>query len=565
MKEQLITVRLPNGKVMRDVPISTPKWEVLRRAIKAGIYTPDDAPEQPYSPTDPDRIVENTLAGIGRGMHGKWLGTQQALDEVTGIGDGAELQAAIDERKIRDKPLTDTTAGAVGDFIGSTVPDLLIPGGAQYKTAAAIGGATGFLDPVASDESRIWNTVLAGGGGALGKGVADFAGRAIQPIKEKVSEATQRLLQRATAEGIPTSAADKTGSRFLRVLDSVIDNYPIAGGRNVKAKEAQREAWTAALFRKIGLDDTTKAIDASASTLNAAHKKLGDDYDELLGKYDIDVETEGALNKLIEIEEKINKFTPSSSKQPFEIALDMFDNAKKISGLELQRINSTIRKRIKAAKVRGDANEREILGGVQDLLRQLYADVASPEDVARLARTDARYSMLKSVEKATSNGQVSPKKLFNILEREFSDIMKRGAGDQDFADLARIGKEFVAETVPDSGTAQRTMVQNVLGGGASAGTAAAAVVNPLLGLKLAALASMPIAAQRAVRGPSQKFFTEGLLRNRPLVSSLPNLTNVRRMGSLLAPRAGGELGARAAEIGVPDIMPAFQSLLASEE
>jgi hypothetical protein len=151
---------------------------------------------------------------------------------------------------------------------------------------------------------------------------------------------------------------------------------------------------------------------------------------------------------------------------------------------------------------------------LKDAMKQAWEESADPADVAALAQTDKRYAVLKSIEKSTTDGKVSPKKFFNEMERRLPSVMKYGRGDQDVADLARIGRRFVADNVPNSGTSQREMVRSMLGQGGS-GAAAFALLSGALPPAAIAQAAMglatPIAAQRAMWGPSQRYLTQGLL------------------------------------------------------
>lgn len=502
----------------QDAPVVSAKWQ--------------DAPlaeEDEYSPTG--SFTENALAGAGKAMVDMARGAQQ----VAGFGDQAALQTRIDESKRLDAPLMGTGGGLAGNVLGSvaaTLPTIAIPGANTLTGASLLGATMGALQPVESGGSRGENIAYGTAGGFAGQSAGNVIGRALRPVRHALGEADQGLLALATREGIPTSAANKTGSKWLATLDSVLDNFPLAGDRNIAAKANQHAKWTAALLTRAGLDG---AEEASPSALMAARSALKDSYDDILGRNtSVRLDHPEVMAALDEAQKRINDFTPGAAKSALKKALALVKKGE-ISGDEYKAVFATVRDQADDAfkgKGGGSTSLGRVLEKVRDSMKIAWEKSASPEDVAALAQTDKRFAVLKAIEKSTKDGKVSPKLFFNEMERRVPEIMKYGAGDQDVANIARIGKRFVAESIPDSGTAQRQQMQNFLGGSVGGGATVglltgaippAAVAHAALGL------ATPLAAQRAMWGPTQRYLTKGLL-------SLPEPVSRGLMG---VSRAGG--------------------------
>ncbi|HWY26260.1 MAG TPA: hypothetical protein VNX47_15150 [Nevskia sp.] len=109
------------------------------------------------------QTTTRVLAGAGKA----------ATDLARGAGQwlGLESREDVAESRKRDAPLMATTAGKVGDIAGSAAfaaPAMLIPGAQGPAGAAAVGAATGALQPSTSTEETAENIGLGGTFGAAG-------------------------------------------------------------------------------------------------------------------------------------------------------------------------------------------------------------------------------------------------------------------------------------------------------------------------------------------------------------------------------------------------------------
>jgi hypothetical protein len=130
-----------------------------------------------------------------------------------------------------------------------------------------------------------------------------------------------------------------------------------------------------------------------------------------------------------------------------------------------------------------------------------------------------QYSALKSISKAMASagsgateGNIPPAQLASSIRQAMgTDQYSRGAGDLN--DLARVGKQFLQPKTPNSGTAQRNFMQNVLTGGGGIG-AYLLTHDPMLAVGGAAAgAAAPAVASRIYNSrPVAAYLTNNLVK-----------------------------------------------------
>lgn len=243
--------------------------------------------------TDPTGSTwENIAAGARKAVADTGRGFRQ-LGSYVGLGDRKAIQQEIDDAKRLDAPLMNTGGGITGNVIGH-VGMALIPGMAakvaamlpQLARAApglniaadallapktipgalALGGAQGFVQPTAGDESRAANTALGAVGSAtiptaiaaakVGKSlVAPFthagqerlAGRALERFASNANTITSPPNAGPLVPGARPTLAEATGDIGLADLQRVLANNPEAKLPLVERQLANRAARETAL------------------------------------------------------------------------------------------------------------------------------------------------------------------------------------------------------------------------------------------------------------------------------------------------------------------------------
>lgn len=168
---------------------------------------------QRADPTDGMSGVDRFRAGMGKAFADLGRGVGQYV----GLTDRADVAEA---RKL-DRPLMNTGAGLAGNITGNVaalLPTALVPGANTYTGAAAIGAATGALQPSESGSETLKNTLL-GGAAAPATIAAVRGGQALyQGAKGLVEPFTKAGQDRIAAEVLrrsatnPAKAVERAGS-----------------------------------------------------------------------------------------------------------------------------------------------------------------------------------------------------------------------------------------------------------------------------------------------------------------------------------------------------------------
>lgn len=179
----------------------------LQMLAKAPAKQPD------YNPTDDMSGFDRFAAGAGKFL----------TDQARGIGQrvGLVSDANVAESRSRDAALMKTTGGQAGNLFGAMatfLPTAMIPGANTLTGAAAIGAATGFLQPSLSTKESITNTALGGlaapaamglvrGGQAVSQGAKGLLEPLTKGGQERIA---QRVLQSSATD--PVKAAQFASS-----------------------------------------------------------------------------------------------------------------------------------------------------------------------------------------------------------------------------------------------------------------------------------------------------------------------------------------------------------------
>lgn len=188
-----ISVELPNGVVIDDVPLGTSKTELMRKAVNAGLATYQDFAEK-LDPTAGMGFGDKLLAGAGKAFTDVYRGAQQL---AAGDQDAPALQAQIDEAARLDKPLMNTGAGIAGNVLGNAAPAALlafVPGANTVAGSAALGGLTSALQPVETGGSRASNAIVGTALGGAGQVLGNVAPNALRAIAAPFTESGRQRI-----------------------------------------------------------------------------------------------------------------------------------------------------------------------------------------------------------------------------------------------------------------------------------------------------------------------------------------------------------------------------------
>lgn len=462
----------------------------------------DNLNAQTLSPVS-DSAIENARAAAGKFFADMWRGGKQ----LVGKGD----QQEIDDAKRLDKPLMSTKAGMAG-YVGAGLPvaalTTAIPGANTYTGSALVGAGMNALAPVATGESRLENAGIGALGGIAGQGIANGIGRAIRPVQAELPPTLSGLAKTAEAQGIPLNIAQKTGSKPLQIINSVLDNLPFTADRQAADKLAQRSAFNRAVLRQAGESSDV----ATPEVLGAAKSRIGGAFEDLSKRNTVAL-GDDFVNALAKIESGSNVFTKPAVRDTVDKALELAAQGN-ISGQTYQKVRSTLGKQAKDAFNSGNSEVGQALKTVQKALDDAATASVAPADKAAWSEARKQYAALKAIEKAAAPtsadavaGNISPAKLASAIGDK--NAMIYGVGDQTLPDLARIGQAFIKDQIPNSGTAQRQFYQQLM-------------TNPFAAIPgVMGGASVPLQAfMRSKAG--QSYLSQGLLGDGPIVNAIGN-------------------------------------------
>lgn len=449
-KDGIVIRGIPDGIAPDDPSV---KAKVANARFQRAASNPDYA-----------KAGEMALQGAS-GLDKFRAGAGKAITDLArGVGQltGMVPTSEITENKQRDAALMSTGAGMAGNIAGNVaaaLPTMAIPGVNTVAGAGAVGGALGALAPVAEGESRGINVALGAAGGAGGQMLGTAAGRLIRPVRSQLGPEASRLAGAAQQRGIPLDAADMTGSRPLTVLRDVMANMPLTADRQMAQQAAKQTAFNRAVSGTYGAADDV----ITPQSLTAARDRIGQQFTDLSQRNTLQA-NQGLLNSLANIESEVSRNAPSDVarvvKNNIDDVLSKVQPGDVISGRAYRELDSKIG-RLSRNSASGDV--RNYLGQVRDALRTAMDQSIGEADRQAWKEARKQYANLMTVAPLAARnetGDVSGRALLNRVMQQNRTNTFSGGGD--LGELGRIGRAFVAEQTPNSGTAQRLFYQRFL-------------------------------------------------------------------------------------------------------
>lgn len=447
---------------------------------------------------------------------------------------------------------------------GAAAP--VLSGGRAAAQNAAIGAAQGGLYGFNEGEGGLPQRMTeAGQGAALGgvlgaaiPAVAGGIGRAVSPVRSQLTPEKARLAEVAAAEGIDLTPGQLTGSQPLQTMESVFSTLPWTAGPQREIQDAQRRQFNRAVLARAGID----ADSASPEVISQAKTRLGSVFNDLSSRNAVQADAQ-LMDDLARAEaEYARNLTPDqraivdayvtdirsrmapvmsefrdTQTHPGTTILRDVEGPGFMLGEDYQKARSAIGRR---AKESTDPSLSYALKSIRTALDDAASRSVSPEDAASWDAVRRQYGNFKAIERAMKSstgqaieGNIPPTAFLQAVQQQ-TGAPRYAAGAGDLNDLARVGAAFVREQVPNSGTAQRTMMQNLLTGGALTGGGAAMMVDPVTASITAALGlGGPRLAQTVYNSDMGRRY----LTNQALDAAIPPATR-RSLARLLAQGSG---------------------------
>lgn len=362
------------------------------------------------------------------------------------------------EARRRDAYLTGDYAGTVGRFVGDAGL-LAAPAGSIGRLSGAkalagnvgLGAAYAGAQPVVQGESRATNAALGGAFGGAGYGLSQTVGAIGRNAMRAVPQDVRAMARRANDLGIPVHAGQVSQSPTAKVAASAGKYLPFSG--YASAARRQQEAVNRAVSKTFG-EDAPKLTD---DVMHRARQKLSKQFEEIYDRNAVPIDERGA-RRLLEIERSASRRLTNDETQVLRNQLDdILDNAEDgvLTGQKYQAVRTALRK--------AEGNDK--LGMAVRELRQALDDVAAgavgQEDAAALKALRSQWANFRTVEQALkqvagAGGDIRLASLWPLIRKGSTKEMR---------ELARMGQTLLKDPIGDSGTAQRSLIYNLLMGG----------------------------------------------------------------------------------------------------
>lgn len=481
----------------RDLLASAPKPNVEGFAETMEREQPDPGPEAPVTPGGLAKAAGSglatglaSLAGLPSDIGVLWNAAGDKLTDAV-FGDDPKMKAALEAGRSRSA-MRDLPGGAdVKEGVESVTGDFYKPQNTSEEFASTIGefapamlagpgglvrrGATQVLAPAVGSEAAGQMTegteaepyarMIGALGGAFAPGVA---ARAVTPFP--IAPERAAMVKTLADEGVPLTAGQKTGNRGLQYAESILGDVPFGSPKAKQMADAQGDAFSAAMMRRTG-----ENAPATPEVVKRASERIGKGFDDISSRNTLTADAGLAQDMTATIREYA-RVLPANQKEVFgNMAgdiVDRFRGGAVMDGKDYQQIRSRLSRMAESSR-QTDPEFANSMRGLRDALDNSFARQVQPGDADALKLLRKQYGNLKTVQKAVTGGgesaafgRVSPAQ----LRQSVATGNNRGAyakGEGDFADLARAG-QGVMTPLPNSGTAQRSFIQSLVGGGAGA-------------------------------------------------------------------------------------------------
>lgn len=465
-------VRMPDGTLMRGVPETATKDEIMARYAK--YQTSQQAIPQDSSIM---QDVGNVAARTGR--------------IATGIVGGAlDLPSTVGQLAY------DATRGAQANMGMQVAP--------EYKVPLPSEGLKGIYDMATNNAGKATGTAATMDKIAeIGAPLAGLATKVVPAVAKlavpRVQGGAKQLAQRAIDFGIPLRIDQIAPSRATNTIQKISQEIPFSG---VDASDAaQLQAWHKQAARMIGQD----ADNLSPEVIQKFAVDNGGKFNNVLSGTKITVDVRD-VNRLKELKQlaKQNVGANSLSVVNSNLKQAMTDLTQgEMAGEKLANIRSYFLRN----SVTADGGARKYIGKIIEAIDDIAARNIAPQKAQELSMARREYRNFKTMEpllEKSTDGYINPTELISrVKANKYIKASSKKVGEDELVDLARIGKQFLVKK-GGSDTAQKIAYMKAatagVGGG---GLGTAAVLNLPLAIKGAALATGGIAANRGLQALNQ--------------------------------------------------------------
>lgn len=363
--------------------------------------------------------------------------------------------------------------------------------GTKAGIAAASGALFGGLQPVLEGDfgaEKLKQMGVGVGTGLLGGMAGNALARIISP-----RASTNPQIQQLLNEGVTPTPGQMMGGLARTVEDKAI-SVPILGDAIRSARQRGIKEFNLAALNRVTAPLGVTIKDAGREGVRQAHQAVSEAYDAIIPRLAFRADRQFA-QELAQIQHMAQALPPDRLTQ-FQRIIDDKVIGKLTpqggaTGQNFREIESELGRLARNYISSPDADQRTLgaaLLEVQSSLREALAR-ANPQAADELRRINEAYALLTRVERAAAStgaesGVFTPSQLSAAVRASDSTIRRNrfARGEALMQDLSDAGRSVLNSTVPNSGTADRLML--------NAGALGAGLYNPLIPMGLG-MASIP--------------------------------------------------------------------------
>ena len=426
----------------------------------------------------------NFLTGFANAVsQGVTFGT---ADEIAGYfapvfgGDREAVRDAMRdnlEQFREDSPFT-----AYGTEIAASVATPLGAIKAAPKLAALAGQGLARLNPALATpigKAAVGGGVYAGSSaeGTLGERLPEaLTGGALGAGFQRFSPAITERAKTLLSKGVPLTIGQSLGGA-TKTIEEAMGSLPFIGDTIRSAQRKSIEAFNPVVINE-ALESIGEKLPLDKSGTDAyieAMEKIGNVYKRTIGQ--IGINYNKSLDEIIA--PYADLLTPDTFKELKNIvSQELLPRIKdgKLIGEDFKQAQSALRTIGFKAITDGDYFINNLGKAVNDVVLDITSELSrvKPNVGKQLRNADTAYSKMLPIRTATikaeeTEGVFSPAQLQSAIRSNAKDQPRRLASGQiDLQETARIGRDVLGAKLPDSGTATRGIVSNMilgLGGG----------------------------------------------------------------------------------------------------
>lgn len=432
-------------------------------------------------------------------------GIRGALGGFSGAGSASALQAArpagqmaprnVTERVIdvmAQRPAAQTAAGGLGAVGAQSTSELGAPQPFPFIAGLATGSlpflAGGGVPRISSAQTQASARVQPPRRpedvtppmtqGAVPPAPPPPGEFVTPPFAKGMPESSQRALnvERLQRFGVPVSRAQVSGNPAQQTMESVLKYLPASAPKAARFIDEQMASFNRALLRFAGIDSDR----ATPDVLDSAQKRFGTIYDQLEAQTPPLANREDLFDDLAKVTQKYQGQFGGDVEKTFGLyANDVLDYLTGTSrpNQTFQQLSSSLSEAINRASLDTSPSSQRYesaLRSLKDILFQVMETNAPPKVAQAWRDTNRQYAIFSTIKDAMRNtnqetlntGYVNPRILARLQQKERSNewIMGNPAEDS-FTNLVKAGAALIPDPIPNSGTAQRTAMTDILQGG----------------------------------------------------------------------------------------------------